>query len=79
MSKEQKEISSLSYEQALAELEAIIDAIEGTSANLDAAVTLFEKGKQLIKHCQELLDNASIKINILTESGTQESLGDEDD
>ena len=54
------------FEQALAELEAIVRRMEGSDVPLDEALQLYERGTFLIKHCQERLDTAEQKIEQLT-------------
>jgi len=61
-----KPIIELTYEQAYAELEAVVSALETGEQSLDEALTLFERGQGLTKHCAELLDKAELKIRILS-------------
>ena len=63
---ETKPIDELTYEQAYAELEAVVSALETGEQSLDEALTLFERGQGLTKHCAELLDKAELKIRILS-------------
>lgn len=55
-------IDKLTYEQAYAELETIVGSLENGKQTLDEALTLFERGQGLTKHCSELLDKADLKI-----------------
>ena len=54
------------FEQALAELEAIVRRMEGSEVPLDESLRLYERGTFLIKHCQERLETAEQKIEQLT-------------
>ena len=63
---ETKPIDELTYEQAYAELEAVVSALETGEQSLEEALTLFERGQGLTKHCAELLDKAELKIRILS-------------
>lgn len=65
----QKDVDSLSYEQAFAELEKIVGQLEGDLANLDQALQLFERGQALAKHCAALLEKAELKVQELTDGG----------
>lgn len=58
----QKEIDGLTYEQALAELEEIVTALEGEQNQLDDAIKLFERGQALAAHCGKLLEAAELKV-----------------
>ncbi|RMF47086.1 MAG: exodeoxyribonuclease VII small subunit, partial [Anaerolineae bacterium] len=55
----------LSYEQALAELEEIVAALESDEKTLDEVLHLFERGQALAKHCAALLEQAEVKITQL--------------
>jgi exodeoxyribonuclease VII small subunit len=59
---ETKPIDKLTFEQAYAELEAVVSALEKGEQSLDEALALFERGKGLTKHCAELLDKAELRI-----------------
>lgn len=56
---------AMSFEKALAELEAIVVKLEGGEAALDESLTLFEKGVQLAKYLRGELEKAEKKIEIL--------------
>jgi exodeoxyribonuclease VII small subunit len=63
---ESKPIEKLSYEEAYAELETIVAALESGEQPLDATLLLFERGQLLTRHCAELLDKAELKVRKLT-------------
>ncbi len=63
-----KAVDQLTYEAAFAELQAIIESLEGEQGSLDQATQLYERGQLLVKRCQELLDHAELKVKQL--SGT---------
>jgi exodeoxyribonuclease VII small subunit len=63
---ETKPINKLTYEQAYAELEAVVSALETGEQSLDEAMALFERGQGLTRHCAELLDKAELKIRSLS-------------
>jgi exodeoxyribonuclease VII small subunit len=52
----------LSYEQALAELEEIVMALEGEQNQLEEAIKLFERGQALALRCGVLLEAAELKV-----------------
>ncbi|RPJ38731.1 MAG: exodeoxyribonuclease VII small subunit [Chloroflexi bacterium] len=62
-----QDIQSLSYEQAFAELEEIVYALETNEKSLDEAIALFERGQALAKHCAGLLDKAELRVRQLSE------------
>ena len=55
-------IEQLNYEQALTELEAIVEALEADEHGLDNALALFERGQALARYCAGLLDQAELKV-----------------
>jgi exodeoxyribonuclease VII small subunit len=61
-----KPIEKLSYEDAFAELEEIVTALESGEQSLEEALALFERGQKLSKHCTELLAKAELKVQELS-------------
>ena len=60
--------SELTFEEALGQLEKIVNALESGNAPLDDSLALYEEAVKLVKLCNEKLDLAEQKIKILTES-----------
>jgi exodeoxyribonuclease VII small subunit len=58
-------VEDLTYEQALAELDAIVSALEGEQGHLVESINLFERGQALVKRCSELLEAARLKVQQL--------------
>ena len=61
-----KSVESLSYEQAFAELEGIVTALESEQRSLDESMKLYERGQELVKRCTEILDKADLKVKQLS-------------
>ena len=63
-----KPVEELTYEEAFAELESIVTALEAGAAQnpLEDAMSLFERGQSLVKRCSELLEGAEIKVRQLS-------------
>jgi exodeoxyribonuclease VII small subunit len=59
-------VESLSYEQAMAEMEGIIQKMEGEQLTLEEALALFERGQALARRCADLLSQAELKVRQLT-------------
>ena len=51
-----------SFEQAMGELERIVEAIESGEVPLAQALSQYEKGIELISYCQKILSEAEQKI-----------------
>jgi len=75
MAKKTDAVKKLTYEQALLELEQIVDALENDSKDLRETLEQFERGKTLLQHCQKLLQGADLKVRQLTEKGLQDFVG----
>ena len=60
--KTQKPAEELTYEEALAELEDIVTALEGDQNRLDDSIKLFERGQALASRCGVLLEAAELKV-----------------
>lgn len=56
------DVKSLSFEQALAELERIVDQLERGEAPLDQAIRIYERGEALKAHCEALLKAAEDRV-----------------
>lgn len=61
----QKPVEELTYEEALAELEGIVDGLENEQNPLEAAIKLYERGQALLTHCGALLEAAQLKVQKL--------------
>ncbi|MDV7340130.1 exodeoxyribonuclease VII small subunit [Terasakiella sp. A23] len=59
----QSEIENLSFEEALAQLEEIVRQLESGSGKLDDAITAYEKGAHLKRHCEAKLAEAKAKVD----------------
>lgn len=56
------DIAGMSFEQALAALEAIVQQLERGDVPLDQSITLYERGEALRAACQQRLDAAQARI-----------------
>jgi len=66
---ETREVSELSFEEGLAELEEIVRMLEEGRLSLDESLALFERGQALAVHCDMQLDQAELRISQLTPEG----------
>ena len=58
---------ALSFEQSLADLETLVSTMETGELTLDESLGAFEEGVKLTRQCQNMLDEAEQKVQILTE------------
>ena len=60
---------NLNFEDSLAKLEGIVDALEDNDVSLEESVKKFEEGIKLVKDCQSQLKEAELKVNKLMGDG----------
>lgn len=73
-SKSKPEVSpdEMTFEQAFAELESLVEQLEAGQLPLEESLALFERGQALAARCGQLLDSAELKVKQLV----GEKLGD---
>ena len=65
-SKEKSKTESMTYEQALGELESLIERIEQGEIGLEESLTEYRRGAALLKRCRGILETAEQQIEELT-------------
>jgi exodeoxyribonuclease VII small subunit len=63
--------AELTFEQAFAQLEEVVQQLESGELSLEQSLALFEKGMRLAKLCQDKLDQAEQKVSQLTDIGNE--------
>ena len=58
--------SDLSFEQALSELESLVETLEKGELSLEQSLQSFERGVTLTRSCQQALKEAEQKVRILS-------------
>lgn len=56
------DIDTLSFEQALAELERIVQQLESGEVELERSIEIYERGAALKAHCDGKLKQAELKV-----------------
>ena len=72
LTKRQKKTTD--FEAALTELEALVEKMEQGDLTLDESLKQFERGVQLTRSCQQALQEAEQKVQVLLEKGGQQTL-----
>ncbi len=67
-----KKIEELTYEEAFAELEAVVGTLENEEKTLEESLALFERGQVLSKYCSRLLENAELRVKQLVDGDLDE-------
>jgi len=57
------------FEEALKELESIVQTLEHGELRLDESLKLFERGVELTRQCRGSLDHAELKVRNLLDAG----------
>ncbi len=68
-----KAVKKPSFESALERLEAIVDEMEGESLPLEALLSNYEEGNELLKHCQAIINDARKRIEIVHINQSEET------
>ena len=74
---EQSDVKSMSFEQALKELETIVDRLEKGDVELEASIVIYERGEALRSHCDGLLRKAEARVEKISLSQNGEAVGTE--
>ena len=55
-------VGELTFEQALAELEKIVNQLESGEVELEQSIGIYERGEALRARCDELLKQAEVRV-----------------
>ncbi len=55
-------LAAMSFEEALAELEKIVQRLESGSAPLEESISIYERGAALKAHCEARLEQARLRV-----------------
>lgn len=58
-------VESLSFEDALGELERIVRGLEGGQQKLEEAIAAYERGAKLRQHCEAKLTEAEARVQAI--------------
>ena len=62
------ELEKLTFEEAVKELELLVDSLDKGDISLDEAIAAYERGSQLKDHCQKKLNEAKMKVETIQSS-----------
>ncbi|WP_019220569.1 exodeoxyribonuclease VII small subunit [Bartonella senegalensis] len=70
------DVTTLSFEQALKQLEVIVENLERGDVPLEQSIDIYERGEALKKHCEKLLKAAEAKVERiqLSEEGSPQGV-----
>jgi len=73
------EAGAPTFEEALAGLESIVEAMENEQLPLEDLVAQYEKGSKLLERCETVLESARERIELITLRARQENADQADD
>ena len=68
MSDTERDVSALSFEEALAELEQIVRGLENGQQKLEDAINAYERGAALRRHCETQLTEAEARVAAIVQN-----------
>lgn len=57
--------SALSYEQAVEELEALVEKMESGALSLEDSLAAYKRGAELVAHCRKVLADVQQQVSVL--------------
>ena len=69
----------LTFETALAELESIVETMEGGQLPLEKSLSAYKRGAELLQFCQRQLQDAQQQVKVLESDSLRKFAGDEGD
>ena len=72
-----EDIAAMNFEVALAELEGIVQDLEGGQVDLDASIALYSRGALLKRHCEAKLNAASEQVEKIVADSAGNALSSE--
>lgn len=64
-----------SFEAAMAELESIVEGMQGGRLSLEQSLSAYQRGAELLKFCQDTLSAAEQKVQVLEAGALREFSG----
>ena len=62
-------LEKMTFEDAMNELENLVDSLDKGDVSLDEAIAAYDRGSQLKDHCQKKLNEAKMKVETIQSSG----------
>jgi exodeoxyribonuclease VII small subunit len=75
MSKADPAIAAMSFEEAMAALESIVDTLEKGEAPLEESIALYERGAKLKAQCEARLKDAELRVEKIVQGADGSAAG----
>ena len=70
------EFEKLTFEEAIRELEKLVDSLDKGNVSLDEAIAAYDRGSQLKDYCQKKLHEAKMKIETIQSSNNIDTISE---
>ena len=70
-------LDKMSFEDAMKELEKLVDSLDRGEVSLDEAIAAYERGSQLKDYCEKKLNEAKMKIETIQSTDSQDLIPDQ--
>lgn len=67
MSEKKKDVAKLSYEEAIADLDTILEELEAEESDLDSLAERVRRASELVQHCRAKIQATEIEVSKVLE------------
>ena len=67
-------LEKLTFEEAMKELEELVDSLDKGDISLDMAIAAYDRGSQLKDYCQKKLQEAKMKVDTIQASDNTDTI-----
>ena len=68
------ELDKLTFEEAMKELEKLVDSLDKGEVSLDEAIAAYDRGSQLKDYCEKKLQEAKMKVDTIQASDNTDTI-----
>ena len=68
------ELQKLTFEEAMKELEKLVDSLDKGDVSLDEAIAAYDRGSQLKDYCEKKLQEAKMKVDTIQASDNTDTI-----
>ena len=68
------ELEKLTFEEAMKELEKLVDSLDKGDVSLDEAIAAYDRGSQLKDYCEKKLQEAKMKVDTIQASDNTDTI-----
>ena len=68
------ELDKLTFEEAMKELEKLVDSLDKGDISLDEAIAAYDRGSQLKDYCEKKLQEAKMKVDTIQASDNTDTI-----